>query len=173
MPEEQSTNPTDISDKGEIIDVKTSANSFIPTVEAAGEEPVEQTQPQSQEQQAVQAAPVDASQPPSADKPIESVDTDESKKPEQQPIHKPKKPIGVIIAAVVVASLLAAVSIFAFMQQQDEEDTATSTSNNTTQQTDTTPAEVDQTTAEVDKALEAAENTDFPESELTDNNLGI
>lgn len=89
--------------------------------------------------------------------------------------RKAAAPLGVIIAAVLIALGLIAVTVYAYLQSQEK--SSKSTESSQTDTTKTTPAvtgtDVDEASGEVDKALNSSEETDFPDSELTDQSLGL
>jgi multisubunit Na+/H+ antiporter MnhC subunit len=170
----QSSNPTATPTTGQIMDVQVSPTtprventstptSFIPTVEADDSPmhvpPQESTQDEN-------PAPEQAND---TDKPSEE---SQSQPPAMPPAHKGSAPIAVIIAAIVIAIGLVGVTVYAYMQSQDKDE---KTDTSQTQQTtpEVTGEDVDQTTADVDEALGATEEADFPEAELTDQTLGL
>lgn len=85
--------------------------------------------------------------------------------------HKPGAPIVAIVAAIFVAIALAAITVYAYMQQQN----STEKTNESTQTTTPTVNgdDVNQAEKDVDDALKSADETDFVESELTDQSLGL
>ena len=83
--------------------------------------------------------------------------------------HNNGAPVLAIIAAVLVAIGLAAVTIYAYIQSQD----TTETTQTVNQAPPVTGEDIDSTEAEVDEALKSTEEADFPDSELTDQSLGL
>lgn len=108
-------------------------------------------------------------------------------KPEDNESDKPKPPVhgsgkkapkAVIAVAIVVAIGLIGLSIFAYMKTQDESPATGNTDTTTHEDGDNhaepaTANDVDAATKQVDAALEPVDETDFSESELTDQSLGL
>lgn len=99
--------------------------------------------------------------------------------PVQPSTHKPKKPVGIIIAAVVVALLLTGVAVYAYIKTQNDSSSSDKYSlNNGSSKTDTASKEVstddvDTASSDVDTALKSVDETDFPTTELTDQALSL
>lgn len=92
--------------------------------------------------------------------------------PLQPIVHKSGAPVFAIVAAVLVAIGLAGVTVYAYMQTQKKP--AADTTQTTTEDKSADDAkELDETSKDVDEALEASEEADFPENELTDQNLNL
>jgi uncharacterized protein HemX len=92
--------------------------------------------------------------------------------------HKSHPPIVAIIVAVVIALALVGVTVFAYMSSKNdtkhEGDDHEMTEQQSSQQSAATTTDVDDTSKEVDSTLGSVdENKDFPESELTDQALGL
>lgn len=121
--------------------------------------------------------------PPPAEQPAEEPNPvtktgapDPIKRPEITATHKHSAPIVPIILALVIAAILAVVTILAFKNNKAAAPTesAESTNNLTQQEAPVTPESIDTTTAEIDQTLgELDENSDFPEDELSDQNLNL
>jgi len=89
---------------------------------------------------------------------------------------KHKKPIGVIVVAVLVALGLAGLSVYMYMKNQPEPiDNNAATADPTDEKnTEATPESVDDATQEIDESMDSLDdNTDFSESELSDDTLGL
>lgn len=92
--------------------------------------------------------------------------------PLQPIVHKSGAPVFAIVAAILVAIGLAGVTVYAYMQTQKKP--AADTTQTTTEDKSADDAkELDDTSKDVDEALEASEEADFPENELTDQNLNL
>lgn len=86
---------------------------------------------------------------------------------------KPKHgPVLVIIIAVIIAAALIGVTVFAYMQSQDTKKDTDHPAEQTT--APATTGDVDNTTKEVDDAVNSVDDAkDMPESDLTDQTLGL
>lgn len=176
---------TEQPSSGQVIDVRvtpapqaTSLEStepesrpLIPTVEAAGDP---------SESEGGLATPPETvpnnEQSASTDAQVKSdSNTVNNTPPPQVPAaHKTASPVLAIVSAVVVAVGLAAVTVYAYMQTtQEDSKTNSSQAADTVTSNEVKKEDVDQATGEVDNALDATDEADFPESELTDNNLGL
>lgn len=90
--------------------------------------------------------------------------------------HKSGGPIVAIIAAVLVAAGLAVITVYAYMKtvQKDEKPAASQTAEDAARdEKEETGAEIDQTAKDIDGAIESSEEADFPEEELSDQNLSL
>lgn len=97
---------------------------------------------------------------------------DPVKRPEIAASNKHGAPVVPIIIALVIAAALAVVTILAF--KNAEKAAAPTTNNSTQQEAELTPESVDAATSEIDQSLnEVDEAADFPEDELSDQNLGL
>lgn len=92
--------------------------------------------------------------------------------PLQPIVHKSGAPVFAIVAAVLVAIGLAGVTVYAYMQTQ-KKPAADTTQTSTDDKSADDAKELDETNKDVDEALEASEEADFPENELTDQNLNL
>lgn len=176
MEENNPQTPNDSSQAGQVMDVKvtpapvdsveaTGSNETAPTAQpvAVTEDSIPGPASQNSEQQA-QPESSSTSEPPS-----------NLPAPAAPSGHKAAAPLMAIIAAILVALGLAAVTVYAYMKSQDEAPKSTETSQTETQDSvpAATSADVDQASGEVDEALNASEEADFPDSELTDQSLGL
>lgn len=93
--------------------------------------------------------------------------------PIQPVVHKSGAPVFAIIAAVLVAIGLAAITVYAYMETQKDNKPATTQTNTQEDDAAADSQAVDDTSKEIDKALEASDEADFPEDELTDQNLNL
>lgn len=146
---------------------------FIPTVEAAGDPPLGEAEPPTPEETEAHA---DEQSEPLAPEAKPDNDTPNNTPSHVEPgAHKAPSPVLAIVAAIVVALGLAAVTVYAYMQTQTKDDRKTNSSQsaNTAASAEVKKEDVDRTAGEIDNALKATEETDFPESELTDSNLGL
>lgn len=165
--EDNTIKPDETTNPGQIIEVKTPTDTpLIPTVEAAGDPPVSEEASVPTEDNAIrpdQEQPVEAEQPAS-----------EAPAPITPLPHKASAPIAAIVAAVLVAIGLAAVTVYAYQKTQNDSK-ATITNKNTTQtEVKSTAKEVDQTVKEIDDTLTTTDDAkDFPDSEITDQSLGL
>lgn len=100
---------------------------------------------------------------------------DTIKRPELPATHKHGAPIVPIILAIVIAAILAVVTVLAFKSVDPVTPERATQSDDTSQsEAAVTPQSVDQTSAEVDEALNATdEAADFPDAELSDQSLGL
>jgi hypothetical protein len=89
--------------------------------------------------------------------------------------HKSGKPVFVILIAVLVALGLAGVAVYAYMQSNDTKSPSTSKSESTSQPAaPATSTDVDDAAKDVDEAISSVDDTkDMPESDLTDQTLGL
>jgi uncharacterized protein HemX len=173
MEENNENNPVENPTPGRVIDVQVH-EQFIPTVEAAGDPPEDQTVP-------VTETPALSEEPsePSPEMPTEEAHEPDTKPPHDEhpapAAHKPGAPVVAIIAAVLVAIGLIAVTVYAYQKSQDgnKTDKYSLPSTNSETQADTATKEVDDVSKAVDSASNSADETDFSESELTDQNLGL
>lgn len=158
---------------GQVMDVKVTPapveTTLIPNVEAAGDPVTEE---------AVQSAGSSDEVNASTNKSPETNPTTEpinnSSPPNPSSGHKTGAPVAAIIAAVVVAVGLAAVTVYAYISSNDKAANTTDTNQNETSNSPAvTEQDVDETSNEVDGALNSTEETDFPDSELTDQSLGL
>lgn len=138
------------------------------------------------------AAPVDT--PPPGKKPsiIEQAAAEdaqaadkhsEAHDPHQQMLaaHASKKgrPVAVIVVAVLVALIMAGLTVFAYMKTKNstkptgDQSSQQPTASEKTQTQGATTADVDSVSKEVDNAAAANETADIPESDLTDQSLGL
>jgi hypothetical protein len=120
-----------------------------------------------------------------ASQPVEQQAEEPSKTAEPTPLAIPtasappakkKKPALVVVLAVVVTLALAAAAVLAYMNMNNEPVSAPATDNQTSesQQQEVTPDEVEKLTEEIDQSLEGLDDAqDFPEEELTDENLEL
>ncbi|MBA3758251.1 hypothetical protein H0X10_01295 [Candidatus Saccharibacteria bacterium] len=175
MEENNDIKPVDTPTPGRVIDVQIPqdepAEPIVPIVEAAGDPPETSDATESLAPVAVDETPVEKS----ADN--QSVSEDKTRHEEAHPatVHKAGTPIVAIIAAVIVAVGLIGVTVFAYMKNQDgsKTDKYSLPGVSSQNQADTTGNEVDDTSKDVDNALKSADEADFPESELTDQSLGL
>ncbi len=175
----QSQSPTTESVPGQVIAVKVNfdppetevenpaaRSSFIPTVEAAGDEPASADDNQAEAVQTEAPSKEPANQPDT--KPAEA----DSKPLKALPAgHKTTSPVLPVVAAVLVAIGLAAVTVYAYMQTQPKKDNKPNTSQSAAPEVKS--EDIDKEAKEIDRSLEAADEGDFPISELTDSNLGL
>lgn len=87
--------------------------------------------------------------------------------------HKAGGPIAAVIAAIVVAVGLAAVTVYAYFKTQNDNKPSTSETAPAAQAEPSAADEVDDTTKEVDQAIEDADGSEFDEAELSDESLGL
>lgn len=141
--------------------------SQVESVEVAQAPAVEEDNENSSEQE------TPAASEPQTDGGDKDKDTEvKTPAPIQPVIHKSGAPVFAIVAAVLVAIGLAGITVYAYMQTQKKP--ATDTSQTATDDSKADDAkELDETAKDVDKALEASEEADFPENEMTDQNLNL
>lgn len=138
---------------------------LIPEVQAAGDPSVNEPAPAPNNQTPPAPGPDETS--PSAAAPEPTHDHHQ---------HKSGGPIVAIIAAVLVAAGLAVITVYAYMKtiQKDEKPATSQTAEDATRnEKEETGAEIDQTTKDIDGAIESSEEADFPEEELSDQNLSL
>lgn len=138
---------------------------LIPEVQAAGDPSVNEPAPTPNDQTPPVPGP-DATSPPTA--------APEPTHDHHQ--HKSGGPIVAIIAAVLVAAGLAVITVYAYMKtvQKDEKPAASQTAGDTARnEKEETRAEIDQTAKDIDGTIKASEESDFPEAELSDQNLNL
>lgn len=141
--------------------------------------PILDVQPPSQSSEpVVPSTPEIATQPDNqlADEPAvtETGAPDPVKRPEITAKHKHGAPVVPIIIALVIAAALAVVTVLAFKSAEKAAAPTTDGTNLTQQESEVTPQSVDDTSAEIDQALNSVdEAADFPESELSDQTLGL
>lgn len=150
--------PNETTNSDQIIEVKTPTDTpLIPTVEADGDPPV------NNQDNPVESTPSLPEQP-----------ANEAPAPQMPPApHKASAPVAAIVAAILVAIGLAAVTVYAYQKTQNDSKAA---KTNTSTQTElkSTAKEVDQTAKEIDSTLTTTDDAkDFPESEITDQSLGL
>ena len=174
MEENNDNKPIDTPAPGRVIDVQTPQDEpvepIVPIVETAGDSPETPDAAES-------FAPV-APAETSAEKPTDqTVSEDKTVNDESHPatVHKAGAPIAAIIAAIFVAVGLIGVTVYAYVKNQDGSKTDKYSLPGASSQTqaDTTGKEVDDTSKDVDNALKSVDDADFPESELTDQSLGL
>lgn len=146
------------------IDVRTPIETpIIPTVEAAGDPPIQE-----------EAPPADSpmAEPAQNNFPAETTSADAAAPAPMEAPHKAGAPIAAITAAILVALGLAAVTVYAYMKSQNENKPAATTTTQSASQT--AASEVDKTTKEIDNTLSStSEATDFPANEISDQSLGL
>lgn len=160
---------------GQVMDVKVtpvpveppedvSTSPFIPTVEAAGDPVGTESDVTANEMPNKAGVPVADQYEP----------TDNFSPPAAPSGHKASGPLFAIIAAVLVAVGLAAVTVYAYINSTEKDKKGI---DNSQQESTKTPAvtsqDVDNASNDVDDALNSTEDTDFPDSELTDQSLGL
>ncbi|HTE58685.1 MAG TPA: hypothetical protein VK694_08170 [Verrucomicrobiae bacterium] len=150
--------------------------AFIPADEESAPTPVVDTPPPNKRPNIIeQAAAADAKA--AADNPAATHD------PHQQMLaaHASKKgrPVAVIVVAVLIALVMAGLTAFAYMKTKDSTKTTgdhpsqQSAAPEETHTQGATTADVDSASKEVDSAAAANEAADIPESDLTDQTLGL
>ena len=157
--EDNTIKPNETTNPGQIIEVKTPIDTpLIPTVEAAGEPPV------INQETSMEPTPSVSEQQPVSEAP-----------PQMPPApHKASAPIAAIVAAILVAIGLAAVTVYAYKKTQNDSKPAITNKNTTQTEVKSTAQEVDQTVKEIDSTLTTTDDAkDFPDSEITDQSLGL
>lgn len=164
--EDNQNNPTPVESASteRVINVQVheeeSSPGIIPTVEAAGDPPADEAT------QDMPATPEQASSAP---------DNTPASAPAPTP-HKPAAPIAAIVAAIVVAIGLAAVTVYAYQKSQNDANSdkySLPTTQSDSNKTDDTATEVNAASTEVDNALKSVDETDFSETELSDQSLNL
>lgn len=117
-----------------------------------------------------QAAGSDADADKKDDAPASAAETPA---PIQPVIHKSGAPILAIVTAVLVSIGLAGITVYAYMQAQKDNKPAASQTTTEDNSAAESSQEIEDTSKEIDKALEASEETDFPEDELSDQSLDL
>lgn len=129
----------------------------------------EETNPQDSGAQA-QASGSDADADKKDNAPVPAAETPA---PIQPVIHKSGAPILAIVTAVLVSIGLAGVTVYAYMQAQKDNKPAASQTTTEDNSAAESSQEIEDTSKDIDKALEASEETDFPEGELSDESLDL
>lgn len=110
---------------------------------------------------------------PLVEEPAPLATADVPKQPEPA-VHKHGVPATAVIVAIVIAAVLALVTIMAFKNAEKAVAPVNNTSVETQQEEPATPESIDETTTEIDQALEGAdEAADFPDEEISDETLGL
>lgn len=118
----------------------------------------------------------DAAAPTDATPTTETGAPDPLKRPEIETPKHGNAPIVPIILAIVIAAVLAVVTVLAFKNTKPASSTTQTQTQNQPDQpaSAVTPDSVDATSAEIDQVLgNIDEAADFPETELTDEALGL
>ena len=85
-----------------------------------------------------------------------------------------KKPVLAIVVAIIIGLSLIGLTVFAYMQTKDGTKDAGDHGTETHQESGASAADVDDTTKQVDDTLNTVDDTkDMPETDLTDQSLGL
>ncbi len=151
------------------VDVRVETGASTETAPVVTEEPVTAADTISDESEAPvgDATPTKGTEPDPKSEP--GNDNPMAIPPAPAGTHK-GAPKAAIVVAVIIALALAALTVFAYMKTKND----SKQSVNDRASSSVTASDVDQASKDLDTSLNKADDTkDFPESDLTDQNLGL